>query len=94
MSDAKSIQMRRVEILNQYGIHARPAAMVVRLANRFLAEVWIEKEGTRVSAKSIMGLLTLEASQGTKLALLADGPDAEQALDEIAALIECRFNEE
>jgi phosphocarrier protein len=85
---------RKVAIVNQYGIHARPAAMMVRVATRFVADIFVEKDGTRVSGKSIMGLMTIEASSGSHLVLMAQGPDAEQALDELAALIEGRFGEE
>lgn len=85
---------REFKILNQYGIHARPAALLVKTASRFDADVYIEKDGNRVSGKSIMGLMTLEACHGSKVKVLADGPDAEQMLDEIEALIESKFDEE
>jgi phosphocarrier protein len=86
--------VRETEIVNQYGIHARPAALIVKVASRFDADVFVEKGGTRVSGKSIMGLMTLEASRGTKLRLIASGPDAEQALDQLEALIGRKFDEE
>lgn len=87
-------QVREIEILNQYGIHARPAAMIVKIANRFRAELQLERDGSRVSGKSIMGLMTLEASCGTRLKLIADGPDAEQVLDEIEMLANRKFDED
>jgi phosphocarrier protein len=86
--------VREIEILNQYGIHARPAAMIVKIANRFQSELHFEKDGSRVSGKSIMGLMTLEASRGTRLKLIADGPDAEQVLDEIEMLADRKFDED
>ncbi len=85
---------REFAITNQYGIHARPAAMIVETASRFDADVVIEKDGNRVSAKSMLGLMTLEASHGSKLKVFVGGPDAEQVLDELQCLIENRFNEE
>lgn len=85
---------RKLVIRNQYGIHARPAAMIVKTAARYSSDVFIEKDGNRVSGKSIMGLMTLEASCGTKLVVLADGPDAEQVLDELEQLIDGRFGED
>lgn len=85
---------REFAITNQYGIHARPAAMIVETASRFDADVVIEKDGNRVSAKSMLGLMTLEASHGSRLRVFVEGPDAEQALDELQILIESKFNEE
>lgn len=85
---------RVFSIGNQYGIHARPAAMIVETASRFDADVTIEKDGNRVSAKSMLGLMTLEASHGTKLRVICEGPDAEQVLDELERLIKANFNED
>ena len=85
---------RKFEILNQYGIHARPAALFVKTASRFEADVYVEKGGNRVSGKSIMGLMTLEASRGTTLHVTAEGEDAEEALNELQALIESKFDED
>ncbi len=91
---AKGGGTRRVTILNQYGIHARPAAMFVKTASRFQADVTVEKDGIKVSGKSIMGLMTLEAGLGTALKLSAEGVDAEQALDELEKLVHHKFYEE
>ena len=88
------ILSREVEIGNQYGIHARPAAMIVKTASRFRADVTIERDGNRVSGKSIMGLMTLEASRGTRLMIFAEGPDAEQVLDELETLVNRNFDED
>ena len=85
---------REFEIRNQYGIHARPASLFVKIASRFDGEVEVEKDGDRVSGKSIMGLMALEASQGTKLVVTAEGPDAQDAIAELAELIERNFDEE
>ncbi len=81
-------------ILNRLGLHARPSAMFVKAANRFKAEVWVEKDGEQVNGKSIMGLMMLAAGQGSKLLVTCEGADAEQALAEIEALISRRFDEE
>jgi len=85
---------RKFEILNQYGIHARPAALFVKTSSRFDSEVTVEKDGNQVSGKSIMGLMTLEASRGAKLIVTAEGSDAEQVLDELQALLERKFDED
>ncbi len=81
-------------ILNRLGLHARPSAMFVKAANRFKAEVWVEKDGEQVNGKSIMGLMMLAAGQGSKLVVTCEGGDAEQALAEIESLIQRRFDEE
>lgn len=85
---------REFEILNQYGIHARPAALFVKTASRYDAEVIVEKDGNRVSGKSIMGMMTLEAFRGSKLKVTAEGEDAVEVLDELQALIESKFDED
>lgn len=89
-----AVRKRKIEILNQYGIHARPAAMIVKIANRYRADLFFEKDGTRVSGKSIMGLMTLEASRGSRVLVVAEGPEAEQILDEIERLADRKFDEE
>jgi phosphocarrier protein len=85
---------REFEIRNQYGIHARPAALFVKAASRYDSDVTVETRGNKVSGKSIMGLMTLEASRGTTLIVTADGPDAEELLDELQELIDGNFDEE
>jgi phosphocarrier protein HPr len=91
---SKATISRELVIKNQCGIHARPAALFVKTAARFVSDVTIEKDGVRVSGKSIMGLMTLEASRGTKLKVSAQGPDAAAALDALQALVEGGFDEE
>ena len=85
---------KEITILNKLGLHARPAAMFVRTANKHRADIWVEKDGEQVNGKSIMGLMMLAAGQGTKLMLSADGVDAEKAIQELELLIEKRFDEE
>lgn len=80
---------------NQYGIHARPAALIVKAASQFDADIDVEKDGNVVSGKSIMGLMTLEAGPGSILRVSAEGPDGEAALDHLEQLIVKRkFDEE
>lgn len=86
--------VRRVTVLNRYGIHARPASLLVKAASRHPCEIYIEKEGLRVNAKSIMGLLTLEGHCGAVMILTASGPEAEDALDEMVELFEKKFFED
>jgi phosphocarrier protein len=83
-----------IAIINRLGLHARPAAMFVRIASRFRAEIWVAKEGEEVNGKSIMGLMMLAAGQGSKLHLRCEGPDADKALEELEELIKSRFNED
>ncbi len=85
---------RELEIINQYGIHARPAALFAKVSSRYSSDITVEKGGNVVSGKSIMGLMTLEASRGTKLKITATGEDAEELLDELQKLIENKFDED
>ena len=83
-----------IPIINRLGLHARPAAMFVRIASRYRAEVWVAKEGEEVNGKSIMGLMMLAAGQGSTLHLRCEGPDADKALQELEELIKTKFNED
>jgi phosphocarrier protein len=85
---------RRVTIVNPKGLHARAAAKFVALAERFGASVDVVKDGQSVSARSIMGLMMLGAGPGTAIELRAEGWDAKEALDALAALVESGFNEQ
>jgi phosphocarrier protein len=80
-------------IVNQLGLHARPAAQLVQAANRHKSEVHFTKDGTEVNAKSIMGVLTLAAARGSQLTVTVEGDDAEAALAVIAKMIEGGFGE-
>ena len=79
---------------NKLGIHARPAAMFVKTANRFNCDIFVEKDGEKVNGKSIMGLMMLAAGPGSKLTVHAQGHDASQALAEIETLIKRKFDED
>jgi len=85
---------KEITIINRLGLHARPAAMFVRIATRYRSEIWVEKEGEQINGKSIMGLMMLAAGQGSKLMIRCEGPDADKAMDEIEDLINRRFNED
>jgi phosphocarrier protein len=85
---------RTVQILNKNGLHARPAAEIVKLAAKFQCEITLMRDGTEVNAKSIMGVMMLAAECGATLLLRADGADADAALEAIAGLIARKFGEE
>ena len=85
---------KEVTIVNRLGLHARPAAMFVRIASRHRAEIWVAKEVEEINGKSIMGLMMLAAGQGSKLRIRCDGPDADKAMEELEELIKAGFNEE
>ncbi len=85
---------KEVTIVNRLGMHARPAAMFVRIATRFRCDIWVEKDGDEINGKSIMGLMMLAAGQGSKLRIRCEGPDAQEALRELEQLIAGRFNED
>ena len=84
---------RQVEIVNPLGFHARPAAEFVRLATSFRCDLWLEKDGVEVNAKSIMGVLMLAAEKGAQLMIHAKGDDADDALTALGDLIAGGFEE-
>jgi phosphocarrier protein len=85
---------REVTISNKLGIHARPAAMFVKTANRFACDVFVEKDGEKINGKSIMGLMMLAAGPGSKLTLHVRGTDAQNAIAELEALVQRKFDED
>ena len=85
---------RELTVKNQYGIHARPAALLVKTASGFQSEIMLEKDGVSVSAKSIMGLLTMEGHHGAVIKVQAEGPDATQAVDALQDLFDRKFFED
>lgn len=94
-SDSGSSLERELVVQNKMGIHARPAAMIVRVANTYTGEVWVEKDDEQVNGKSIMGLMMLAAGNGSKLRIRTEGPadSGGKMLDEMAKLFENRFEE-
>jgi phosphocarrier protein HPr len=91
--DAKKVD-KEIVMVNRLGLHARPAALFARSANRFCADVWVEKDSTEVNGKSILGLMMLGANQGSKLRIRIEGPDAYEAMREIERLIQSWFDED
>jgi phosphocarrier protein len=85
---------KELVVSNKLGIHARPAALFVKTANRFACEVFVEKDGEIVNGKSIMGLMMLAAGPGSKLMIQAEGEDAAKAVVEIEALLRRKFDED
>ncbi len=85
---------KKVRIINKLGLHARAAAKFVKLANRFGSSVKIEKDGVVIDGKSILGILTLAAVQGTMIKLSISGKDEKATLKALVALIENKFDEE
>jgi phosphocarrier protein HPr len=88
------MEIQTYTIKNRLGLHARAAALLVKTANKFASEVTIEKDGLEVNGKSIMGILMLAASKGTKITLKVEGRDSVQALQTLGRLIENKFGEE
>ena len=84
---------RSVKIVNKNGLHARPAAEIVKTASKYKSDITVVRDDLEVNGKSIMGVMMLAAEYGSTLTLRADGPDADQALEAIAALIAARFGE-
>ena len=84
---------RTVQIVNQNGLHARPAAEIVKLAAKFQSEITIVKDDLDVNGKSIMGVMMLAAEHGSSITFRAEGPDADQALDALSALVSNKFGE-
>ena len=84
---------KKATIVNKLGLHARPSAMLVTAASKFEAQVFLTKDGLRVNAKSIMGVMMLAAEQGSVLVVEVDGADEEPALAELLKVIESGFGE-
>ena len=83
-----------ISIINRAGIHARPAAVIVQAAKDFTSNIYFEKGRDRINAKSIMGILTLAATYGTELKIIAEGEDEKQAVETLVRLFESKFEEE
>lgn len=85
--------VKELVVQNKLGIHARPAAMIVRITNKYKSEVFVEKDEEQVNGKSIMGLMMLAAGKGSKVKFLASGDDAQQMLAELEQLFARKFDE-
>jgi phosphocarrier protein len=88
------MQQRDVEIVNKLGLHARPSARLTQLASSFKSNVHMSRNGRRVNAKSIMGVMMLAAAKGSTITLETDGDDEVEAIDALASLISSGFGEE
>jgi phosphocarrier protein HPr len=87
------MRQQRAEIMNKLGLHARASAKLTQLAGQFKSDVWLSRNGRRVNAKSIMGVMMLAAAKGSTIAIETDGPDEEQAMIALLRLIGDRFGE-
>ena len=85
---------KELTVVNKLGIHARPAAMFVKTANRFACDIFVEKDGEKVNGKSIMGLMMLAAGPGSKLTVHAEGKGGDAAIAEIELLLQRKFDED
>jgi phosphocarrier protein len=90
----KNAMRREFVVINKLGVHARPAAMFVKIANRFTCSIMVSKDGEEVNGKSIMGLMMLAAGPGSTLVVNCEGEDCLDALAEIDALIKRKFDED
>lgn len=85
--------VKDVMVQNQVGLHARPATFFIQKANEFKSSIWVEKDDRRVNAKSLLGVLSLGIMGGTKIRILAGGPDEEESVDELVKLLNTGFAE-
>ena len=93
-SDASEFLTKELTIANKSGIHARPAAMFVKVATRFGCDIFVAKDGEKINGKSIMGLMMLAAGPGSKFTVHVNGVDAHLAMAEIEALVQRKFDED
>ena len=93
-ADATEFLTKELTIANKSGIHARPAAMFVKIATRFGSDIFVEKDGEKINGKSIMGLMMLAAGPGSKVTLHVKGADASAAIAELEGLVQRKFDEE
>ena len=84
--------MKNVTVNNKVGLHARPATFFIQKANEFKSTIWVEKDGRRVNAKSLLGVLSLGIAQDTNINVIADGADEELAVNSLVELVESGLN--
>jgi phosphocarrier protein HPr len=87
------VLQRELEIVNKLGLHARASVKLTQAASQFSSEIWLSRNGRRVNAKSIMGVMMLAAARGTTVLLEIDGPDESSALEALTQLVASRFGE-
>ena len=85
--------IKSVTINNQVGLHARPATFFIQKANEYRCSIWVEKDGRKVNAKSLLGVLSLGIVCGTTVNIIADGADEQEAVDTLAELVNSKFEE-
>ena len=85
--------VKEVLVQNQVGLHARPATFFIQKANEYKSSIWVEKEERRVNAKSLLGVLSLGIVGGTSIRIIADGPDEEEAVENLVDLVQSGFAE-
>jgi len=85
---------REVTIINKLGLHARPAALLVKTASKFISEIYLKKGTLEVNGKSIMGVMMLAAEKGARITVVTDGPDEKSALKAVVKIFETKFGEE
>ena len=85
--------IKSATVVNQVGLHARPATFLIQKANEYKCSLWIEKEERRVNAKSLLGVLSLGIAKGTEINIIGDGVDEQEAVDALCALIDSDFAE-
>ena len=90
---AEQVIEKEFEVLNEFGIHARPAALIVEVAGKYDSDIFMEKDGNRVSCKSIIGLMTIEGYPGSVMKVVVSGKDAQEAMDAIEELFVNKFYE-
>lgn len=83
--------MKEVVVQNQVGLHARPAAFFIQKANEFKSSIWVESEDRKVNVKSLLGVLSLGITKGLTITIIADGPDEEDAVNNLVDLISYNF---
>lgn len=93
-TDAGEFLTKELTISNKSGMHARPAAMFVKVAARFACDIFVEKDGEKINGKSIMGLMMLAAGPGSKVTLHVKGADAPAAINELESLVNRKFDED
>jgi phosphocarrier protein len=86
------LESRKIVLRNEVGLHARPAALFVQAANKFLSDIYIELNGKKVNGKSIMGVMSLGVFQGEEITIIARGEDEKEAVEELAELLQNKLN--
>lgn len=84
--------LKEIVVQNQVGLHARPATFFIQKANEYKSSIWVEKDEKKVNAKSLLGVLSLGVTKGVSITIIAEGPDEEQAVNELVSMISTNFS--